>query len=24
VREVLAPRIEGAALAWLEQACAPL
>ena len=24
VREVLAPRLEGAALAWLETACAPL
>ena len=24
VREVLAPQLEGAALAWLEEACAPL
>jgi Xaa-Pro aminopeptidase len=24
VREVLAPRLDGAALAWLEEACAPL
>ena len=24
VREVLAPQLEGGALAWLEQACAPL
>ena len=24
VREVIAPQLEGAALAWLEQACAPL
>ena len=24
VREVTAPQLEGAALAWLEQACAPL
>jgi Xaa-Pro aminopeptidase len=24
VREVLAPQLEGGALAWLEEACAPL
>ena len=24
VRDVLAPQLEGGALAWLEKACAPL
>jgi len=24
VREVLAPQLEGAALAWLKEQCAPL